>query len=197
MTRSIKRLQEKAKNKQATGTHLEEQEKRIKQIGEFLEDLTKQGSKNTQRYNETKVLVLIDALLEAKVITVDQMKVSDKKVRNQYIEMIEKSFDAQNGTESVDRSAAKGDIVVISLKGTVDNKYHAAVNTPKMFLKSLGSGETIPDIEQVLVGMLPGDTKHLSLQIPPLLARLGLAGKDAEIDVTLVAVKQKIQPKAS
>ena len=76
------------------------------------------------------------------------------------------------------RGAAEGDTVVLDLvssSGEVQNDYVVEV----------GSGRLLPELEQALLGLAPGETKTVDLS----------RGEDAfSVDVTLKDLKQKVLP---
>ena len=96
---------------------------------------------------------------------------------------------AQNFEErDADAKSENGDQVVIDFLGKVDGvafEGGAADDFPLV----LGSGQFIPGFEEQLVGLKASDKKTVEVTFPESYGKAELAGKPAEFDVTVKAVK--------
>ncbi|UCR89326.1 trigger factor [Mycetocola spongiae] len=90
---------------------------------------------------------------------------------------------------TVERPAAKGDFAQIDLIATIDG---AEVDNASGISYEIGSGELIEGIDEALDTLTAGESTTFSA---PLLGG-EYAGKDAEIAVTLTAVKERELPEA-
>jgi trigger factor len=86
------------------------------------------------------------------------------------------------------KKSAEGDQLVIDFVGRVDGvefEGGKAEGAPLV----IGSGQFIPGFEEQLSGLKAGDKKTITVTFPADYAAKDLAGKDAEFDVTVQAVK--------
>jgi trigger factor len=94
---------------------------------------------------------------------------------------------AQNFNDK-DGAAVDGDQVVMNFLGRVDGEAFdggAAEDFPLV----LGSGQFIPGFEEQLVGVSAGDVKTVTVTFPTEYGAAHLAGKEAEFECTIKAVK--------
>ena len=91
--------------------------------------------------------------------------------------------------KTVERPAADGDFVQIDLEATVDGK-PVEGGTATNLSHEVGSGALLPGLDEVLVGMAAGDSTTFHT---PLVAGEH-AGQEAEVAVTVRAVKEKDLP---
>ena len=123
--------------------------------------------------------------LSALKITVDPIDVSDEDVDGEL-----QSLRARFGTlTGVERPAASGDFVSIDLSATIGGE-----DVPEAATKGLshevGSGQLIDGLDDAIVGLSAGESKVFTTE----LAAGPHAGKEAEVTVTLGAVKQRELP---
>lgn len=85
-----------------------------------------------------------------------------------------------------DRSAEKGDTVVIDFSGFLNGKPFEG-GTAKAFPLKLGSGTFVPGFEDQLVGVKKGEERDVKITFPKQYVP-GLAGKDVIFKVTVVDV---------
>lgn len=85
-----------------------------------------------------------------------------------------------------DRSAEKGDTVVIDFAGFLNGQQFEG-GTAKAFPLKLGSGTFVPGFEDQLIGVKKGDQKDVKITFPKQYVP-GLAGKDVIFKVTIVDV---------
>lgn len=108
-------------------------------------------------------------------------------------DMIESLRKQRTDWEDVERAAEDGDQLTIDFLGRVDGEEFAggkADNVPLV----LGSGSMIPGFEDQLVGASAGDEKTIKVSFPEDYRAEHLAGKEAEFDVKVHAVKASKLP---
>ena len=110
-------------------------------------------------------------------------------------EEIQKELEAiakENATTKVSdkQVAEKGDVVVIDFKGYVDGK-EMANGSATSYPLELGSRSFVPGFEEQIEGMKVGETKKIKVKFPENYVK-ELAGKEAEFEVTLQEIQEKI-----
>jgi trigger factor len=95
--------------------------------------------------------------------------------------------------ETVERSAANGDFVVIDFVGSVDGEPFEGGDA-RGHLVELGSGRLIPGFEEQLDGIGAGDEREVKVTFPDDYPAEHLAGKDASFAVEAKEVKEKRLP---
>ncbi len=103
-----------------------------------------------------------------------------------------KSFEDKGGKAP---KAETGDMVVIDFVGRVDGEAFSG-GTAEGAELVLGSGQFIPGFEEQLVGAKPGDEKTVKVSFPADYQVATLAGKPAEFEVTVKAVRAPQDAKA-
>jgi trigger factor len=91
--------------------------------------------------------------------------------------------------KTVERSVLTGDFVQLDLAATVDGE-EVPGGSAKNISHEVGSGKLVPGLDDVLVGMSAQESTTFTSQ----LVGGDFAGKDAEIAVTILAVKQRELP---
>ena len=86
------------------------------------------------------------------------------------------------------KKAAAGDQLIIDFVGRVDGEEFEGGKADGAALV-IGSGQFIPGFEEQLTGVKTGDAKTITVTFPSDYPATHLAGKDAEFDVTVQAVK--------
>ena len=86
------------------------------------------------------------------------------------------------------KKSAEGDQLMIDFVGRVDGTEFAGGKAEGAPLV-IGSGQFIPGFEEQLTGLKAGDAKTITVTFPADYQAKDLAGKDAEFDVTVQAVK--------
>ncbi|WP_296970783.1 trigger factor [Tepidanaerobacter sp. EBM-38] len=89
-----------------------------------------------------------------------------------------------------DKAAAEGDIAIIDFEGSIDNEPFEG-GTAENYPLQLGSGMFIKGFEEQVIGMMPGETKDVSVTFPKDYNAEELAGKNAVFTVTLKELKRK------
>jgi trigger factor len=142
---------------------------------------------------DAEVEVKVEALPVVKAPNVEKLKldrltveVDDKAVAEQLKQLASQGKSWSDAPKK--HSAAIGDTVVMDYVGTVGGKPFEGGTGENMTIE-LGSGRLIPGFEDQLVGAKVGDSRVVKLAFPPDYPAKNLAGKDAQFDVTVTAVK--------
>jgi len=91
----------------------------------------------------------------------------------------------------VERAAAPGDLVIVDY--TLAPEGHDATSA-NGYQFILGSGAVLAEIDEALVGMNPGEERHVALHFAADHRMESLRGKSGTADVKLVEVKEKVLP---
>ena len=141
--------------------------------------------------------------VEVKVYTKPEINIGDEykecvpevEVPEASEEEIQKELETiakENATTKVSdkQVAEKGDIAVIDFKGYVDGK-EMENGSAEAYPLELGSGSFIPGFEEQIEGMKVGESKRIKVKFPENYVK-ELAGKEAEFDVTLQEIQEKV-----
>lgn len=128
------------------------------------------------------------------ITPMDLSKLSLERVKAQVPEedideAVKRFAEHQETTTEVKRAAKSGDVVTIDFVGKKDGVAFEGGSANSYDLK-LGSGSFIPGFEDQLVGKKAGDTTVVNVTFPEAYGNEELAGKPAEFDVTVHAVKK-------
>ena len=107
--------------------------------------------------------------------------------------MIDTLREQRHTWREVKRMAADGDMVNIDYVGRQDNEEFQGGKAEGSSLV-IGSGRMIPGFEEGLIGAKAGDVVTLNLTFPEKYHNSDLAGKDANFDVTVNKVSEKVKP---
>lgn len=119
-----------------------------------------------------------------------KVKVDSLKVAKLDIDTELDALRGRFGTlKTVDRPAAKGDFTAIDLTAQIDGKN---IDTATDISYEIGSGQLLDGIDEALETLTAGETTTFRSK----LAGGDLAGQEAEVTVTLNAVKERELPKA-
>lgn len=117
-------------------------------------------------------------------------KVEPVKVAKMDVETELDALRARFGTlKTVDRPAKKGDFTTIDLAAEIDGK---KIDTATDISYEIGSGQLLDGIDEALETLTAGETTVFRSK----LVGGDMAGQDAEVTVTLKAVKERELPKA-
>jgi len=111
-------------------------------------------------------------------------------------EMMETLREQRKVWNDVDRAAVTGDQVVMDFTGSIDGEEFpggAAKDAPL----ELGSNSMIPGFEDQLIGVSKGDQKTISVNFPADYRATELAGKEAQFEITVHAVKMSELPEVN
>jgi len=119
-----------------------------------------------------------------------KVKVDEVKVAKMDIESELDALRARFGTlKTVDRPAKNGDFTTIDLSATIGGKQ---IDTAKDISYEIGSGQLLDGIDEALDTLTAGETTTFRSK----LVGGDQAGEEAEVTVTLTAVKERELPKA-
>jgi len=93
----------------------------------------------------------------------------------------------------VERPAKEGDVVLIDYEGTIDGEPFEG-GAAKDYLLELGEGRVLPEMEQALVGVNPGDERQATLTFPDDYPAEEVAGKTADFAIQVKEVREKELP---
>ncbi|GGM72128.1 trigger factor [Dactylosporangium sucinum] len=118
-------------------------------------------------------------------VTVDALQITDEDVDEQ----LKGLRDRFATLKTVERTALVGDFVQIDLVATVDGE-EVPGGSATNISHEVGSGQLVPGLDDVLVGMGAGDSTTFTTQ----LVGGEFEGRDAEVSVTVKSVKDKQLP---
>jgi trigger factor len=95
--------------------------------------------------------------------------------------------------DTVDRSAARGDFVVMDFKGSLDGESFAGGEGRDQMIE-LGSGRLVPGFEEQLEGAAAGEERAVAVTFPDDYPAEELSGRDAQFEVSVKEVKAKELP---
>jgi trigger factor len=93
----------------------------------------------------------------------------------------------------VERAAAEGDSLLIDFEGLIDGKAFEG-GKAEDYLLALGSGQLIEGFEEQLTGAAPGEERTVTVAFPADYQAEHLAGKEAQFNVTVKEVREKVLP---
>ncbi len=132
-------------------------------------------------------------LPEYKGLAVDEEEVVvDPKQVEDVIERIRQNM-AKTVIIKEERPVVSGDIAVIDFQAFQDGAVMEGVAANKFELP-LGEGNSLPEFEDIVIGMTPGETKENELTFPADFINDKLAGQTVSMQVTLHAIKVRNLP---
>ena len=104
---------------------------------------------------------------------------------------IERIAEQQRKSEVVERPAENGDILLVDVEGRIgEQEIPGARGKDRQIV--LGTGSSIPGFEDQLVGATAGEHRKVRVTFPEDYAVADLAGKDADFDVEVKEVRQRL-----
>ena len=101
---------------------------------------------------------------------------------------LERLAQRQRKSEPVERTAEKGDAVVIDFKGMIDGKEFPG-SSAEGYTLELGAGAFIPGFEDQLVGAKAGEARTVNVTFPAEYGAADLAGKSAVFEASVKEVR--------
>ena len=136
----------------------------------------------------TKPEIKIEEEYKECVPEVEAPEVSEEEINKELEELAK----AESQTKVADKEVAeKGDIAVINFKGYIDGK-PMENGSAEDYPLELGSNSFIPGFEEQIEGMKVGETKRIKVKFPENYGAKEIAGKEAEFDVTLQEIQEKV-----
>ena len=127
--------------------------------------------------------------VEEEDVVVDPQQVED------VIERIRQNM-AKTVIIKEERPAANGDIAVIDFQAFQDGAAMEGIAANKFELP-LGEGNSLPEFEDIVIGMTPGETKESELTFPADFINDKLAGQTVSMQITLHAIKVRDLPEVN
>jgi trigger factor len=118
-------------------------------------------------------------------VAVDEIQIGDEEIDEQLTGL----RDRFSTLKTVERAAGNGDYVQLDLAATVDGE-EVAGGTATNVSHEVGSGQLLPGLDEVLVGMSADESTTFTTQ----LVGGEYAGREAEVAVTVRTVKEKQLP---
>jgi trigger factor len=104
---------------------------------------------------------------------------------------IERIAEQQRKSEAVERPAETGDILLVDTEGRIgDQEIPGAGGKDRQIV--LGAGSSIPGFEDQLVGVAAGEHRKVTVTFPADYTVADLAGKEADFDVNVKEVRQRL-----
>ena len=125
--------------------------------------------------------------LSTLTISVDPIEIDDADVDKE-LQSLRERFGTLKG---VDRPVDEGDFISIDLSATVDGEDVPEAKTEGLS-HEVGSGQLIEGLDEAVTGLKAGETKTFTTK----LVAGEHAGKDADVTVTVVSVKERELPEA-
>jgi trigger factor len=167
------------------------EENKLRVLGQPQADIKKTPDETTW---DGDLVVEIEVEVRPEIKLIDykglKVKVSDITVDAKEVDAELDNLRSRFGTlKTVDRPAKKGDFTSIDLKAEIDGK---AIDEAQNISYEIGSGNLLDGIDEALDTLTAGESTTFKSK----LVGGEMAGKDAEISVTLTAVKERELPKA-
>ncbi len=167
------------------------EENKLRVLGQPQADIKKTPDETTW---DGDLVVEIEVEVRPEIKLIDykglKVKVSDITVDAKEVDAELDNLRSRFGTlKTVDRPAKKGDFTSIDLKAEIDGK---AIDEAQNISYEIGSGNLLDGIDEALDTLTAGESTTFKSK----LVGGDMAGKDAEISVTLTAVKERELPKA-
>jgi trigger factor len=119
---------------------------------------------------------------------------AEKEVPDEIVDReIERVREGFARLEPVERPAAEGDSLLIDFEGTIDGKAFEGGKADG-YLLALGSGQLIEGFEEQLTGAAAGEERTVTVSFPADYQAEHLAGKEAQFNVTVKEVREKVLP---
>jgi len=136
----------------------------------------------------TKPEIKIEEEYKECVPTVEVSEISEEEINKELEELAK----AESATKVSDKEVVqKGDVAVIDFKGYIDGK-PMENGSAEAYSLELGSNSFIPGFEEQIEGMKVGETKKIKVTFPENYGAKEIAGKEAEFDVTLQEIQEKV-----
>jgi len=104
---------------------------------------------------------------------------------------VERMRDSQAQFEARDRAAAPGDLVIVDYTLALDGEEPSS-QTGYQFV--VGDGSVLPEIDQAVAGMHPGEERQVGVRLADNHRREALRGRSGVATVKVVEVKEKVLP---
>jgi trigger factor len=146
--------------------------------------------------NDLKYAAVFEVLPEIKVKSPYDVAIErpSAAVTDEDVEAMLESMRRQRPVfTAVERGAAETDRVTIDYDGKMDGQPFEGGEGRDMQLM-VGSGQALPELDQEVRGMKAGERKSITVAFPAALPNKTLAGKTAEMDVSVKRVEEQTLP---
>ena len=169
-------------------------EKNLKMVGEPHIDPPDLNAKEPYKYEAT-----IEVDPEIEDINYKGLKlkktlyqVSDAEIENQ-IKALQKSM-AQLQPIDEDRTAQKEDVVLVDYEGFKDGEPFEETQKTENFTVKIGDGQVLPEFDEKLIGMKPGEDREIAVKFPEDYFNKKLAGLEIAFQVKLNEIRKEVLP---
>jgi trigger factor len=145
---------------------------------------------------ELRYAAIFEILPEVTLHSLESIAVErpSAEVTEQDIDAMLESMRAQRPVfTEVERAAEDGDRAAIDYEGRIDGEVFPGGKGEAMAV-TIGAHRVLPEIEQALIGMKVGESKHIPAQFPADYAAASVAGKSAEFDLKVAKIEQRSLP---
>jgi trigger factor len=125
--------------------------------------------------------------------TLEVEKVTAEVTESDIDAMIERLRKQQMKYAAVNRGAATGDKATIDFEGAIDGVPFAGGKGENIAIV-LGEGRMLPDLEQGLIGAMPGEKREVTVNFPADYRATELAGKSAIFATEVKTVEEPVLP---
>jgi len=101
---------------------------------------------------------------------------------------------AQSKPLEENRPAREGDLVLLDYEGLKDGRPYPETKLTENYTTKIGSGRVLPEFDQGLIGMEPGETKEIKVTFPDDYFNKNLASLPIDFQVTLNEIREEILP---
>ncbi|MFC1857941.1 trigger factor [Thermodesulfobacteriota bacterium] len=119
-------------------------------------------------------------------------QVSDTEIENQ-LGALQKNM-AQHQPIVEDRSAQKEDVALVDFEGFKDGKPFEETQKTENFAVKIGDGKVLPDFDEKLIGMKPGEDREIQVKFPEDYFNKKLAGIEITFQVKLKEIRKEVLP---
>lgn len=92
------------------------------------------------------------------------------------------------------RPARHGDLVLLDYEGLKDGRPYPETKRTENYSTKIGAGRVLPEFDEGLIGMEPGQTKEIKVTFPDDYFNKNLAGLPIDFQVTLSEIREEVLP---
>lgn len=119
-------------------------------------------------------------------------EVSDGEIEGQ-LHMLQQNLSERNPIEE-ERAVAEGDFVRLDYEGFKDDKPFEETQKTENYIMKIGQGAISADLDNEIVGMMPGEEKDIPVSFPEDHFNNKLAGSEITFKVNLHEIREEILP---
>jgi len=118
--------------------------------------------------------------------------ISEEEIETQ-LKALQKNLARSKPLEE-DRPAREGDLVMLDYEGLKEGRPYPETKLTENYSTKIGSGRVLPEFDQGLIGMVPGETREIKVQFPDDYFNPKLAGVPIDFQVTLKEIREEVLP---